>query len=498
MPTRLPLTAEQQQAAATTAAHAFIVAAPGAGKTTVAAERFGVARYLASRPGLRTLGASFARSATQELLQRVRGRWGTHATCWPNDVKTLDGIHCELVRHLLTTGILRWPGGRTELTVLDTWRGQAGARYLIPGQGWHQVVTVQGNDIISIGQVIRDAGYRIGTKAAFESHLTAGVCTHAEIRAVLREILRSNELRPMLGDYLRSTTSSLIVDEVFDADELDVALILLAGRSGIPTTLIGDPWQALYEFRGARPELVPWLVERESYKTFPVLHSFRFITPEMQHLAVELRAGHGVEVASGSTAYVDVVLASEWDMLWQTDARVLPVSFGRINNQTDAAIVLLLDQVVTAHFGHPALFAQEAMTLLGLDPETIRAEGAARLRPVLQTLGAATPQATARAIEQLRRALRNLGSPRRLRTLPAASEEQQQARLHALALRLNDRSCIPGMTIHQAKGREWNAVGVRLKRTQVERLSSGLTQASSDDRAIYVALTRARQVALLV
>jgi DNA helicase II / ATP-dependent DNA helicase PcrA len=41
MPTRLPLTAEQQQAAATTAAHAFIVAAPGAGKTTVAAERFG-------------------------------------------------------------------------------------------------------------------------------------------------------------------------------------------------------------------------------------------------------------------------------------------------------------------------------------------------------------------------------------------------------------------------------------------------------------------------
>jgi DNA helicase-2/ATP-dependent DNA helicase PcrA len=399
---------------------------------------------------------------------------------------------------LLTTGVLRWPGGHTELTVLDTWRGQTGARYLIPGQGWHRVVTLQGNDVISIGQLIGRAGYGIGARAAFESHLMAGVCTHDEIRAVLRKVLRSDELRPVLGDYLRSTTSSLIVDEVFDADRLDIALILLAGRSGIPTTLIGDPWQALYEFRGARPELVPWLVERENYETFPVLHSFRFITSEMQRLAVDLRAGHGVTVTAGSTAYVDVVLASEWDMLWQTDTRVLPLSFGRINNQTDAAIVLLLDQVVTAHFGHPALFAQEAMTLLGLDPETIRAEGAARLRPVLQILGAATPQATARAIEQLRRALRDLGSPRRLRTLPAASEEQQQTRLHALALRLNHRSCIPGMTVHQAKGREWNAVGVRLKQVQVERLSRGLSEASSDDRAIYVALTRARQIVRLV
>jgi DNA helicase-2/ATP-dependent DNA helicase PcrA len=492
------LTAEQQRAAATTAAHAFIVAAPGAGKTTVAAERYGVARYLTSRPGLRTLGASFARSATQELRQRVQGRWGIHATCWPNDVKTLDAIHCELVRHLLTTGILRWPGGHTELTVLDTWRGQTGARYLIPGQGWHRVATLQGNDVISIGQVIRGAGYGIGARVAFESHLMAGVCTHGEIRAVLREVLRSDELRSVLGDYLRSTTSSLIVDEVFDADNLDIALILLAGRSGIPTTLIGDPWQALYEFRGARPELVPWLVQRESYETFPVLRSFRFITSEMQRLAVDLRAGHGVTVSAGSTAYVDVVLASEWDMLWQADTRVLPLSFGRINNQTDAAIVLLLDQVVTAHFGRPALFAQEAMTLLGLDPETIRAEGAARLRPVLEILGAATAQATARAIEQLRRALRDLGSPRRLRTLPAASEEQQQTRLHALALRLSDRSCIPGMTIHQAKGREWNAVGVRLKQVQVERLNRGLSEASSDDRAIYVALTRARQTVRLV
>jgi DNA helicase II / ATP-dependent DNA helicase PcrA len=126
---------------------------------------------------------------------------------------------------------------------------------------------------------------------SFDTHLAAGVCTHEEIRAVLRGVFRNDELRSIVAEYLRRTTSALIVDEVFDANDLDVALILLAGSSGIPTTLIGDPWQALYEFRGAQPELVPKLVETQGYETCPVTRSFRFTTPEMQQLAAELRTG---------------------------------------------------------------------------------------------------------------------------------------------------------------------------------------------------------------
>jgi len=492
------LTAEQRHAAAATAAHAFIVAAPGAGKTTVAAERYGVSRYLGTEPGLRTLGVSFARSATQELRHRVQERWGTRAVGWPNDVKTLDAFHCELVRYLLVTGTLRWPGGHTELTVLDTWRGQHNARYLVPDQGWRRAANVSGRDVASVGVRINRRGYGIGAKGHFEAHLAAGVCTHEEIRAVLRAVFQRDELRSAIVDYLRSTISSLIVDEVFDANNLDVALILLAAQSGIPTTLIGDPWQALYEFRGAQPELVPKLVETQGYETFAVPYSFRFTTSEMQHLAAELRAGRGVVVQPGATADVDVVLAPEWDMLWNTDARVLPLSFGRVDNQTDAAIVLLLDQVVTAHFGRAAIFAQEAITLLGLDPDIVRTEGTALLRPVLETLSPATPEATASAIQQLRGALKILGSPRRLGALPAVGEAEQQKRLHALALRLNNSGCVPGMTIHQAKGKEWTAVGVRLKPAQAERLQTGLTEANPDDRALYVAFTRAREAARLI
>jgi DNA helicase-2/ATP-dependent DNA helicase PcrA len=48
------------------------------------------------------------------------------------------------------------------------------------------------------------------------------------------------------------------------------------------------------------------------------------------------------------------------------------------------------------------------------------------------------------------------------------------------------------MTIHQAKGKEWDRVGVRINDSQTKRLEEGLDQAIEGDRALYVALTRAR------
>lgn len=65
--------------------------------------------------------------------------------------------------------------------------------------------------------------------------------------------------------------------------------------------------------------------------------------------------------------------------------------------------------------------------------------------------------------------------------------------------RLDNRGeCIPGMTIHQAKGKEWPAVGVRLNSAQINRIQTGLSETSTEDRAIYVALTPACECARLV
>jgi superfamily I DNA/RNA helicase len=49
------------------------------------------------------------------------------------------------------------------------------------------------------------------------------------------------------------------------------------------------------------------------------------------------------------------------------------------------------------------------------------------------------------------------------------------------------------MTIHQAKGREWTNAGVRMLAGEQRQLGRGLSQREQSDRALYVALTRAKQ-----
>lgn len=149
MQTHLRLTDEQLHAATGLGRFTFIEASPGSGKTTVAAERFGVQRYLDGDPGRGIRAVSFTRSATRELDGRVARRWGATAARWPNRVTTLDSMHWELVSYLLKGGHVRWPAGHTEIEVLDVWRGQSGSHYLTTGNGYRRVATLSGAAVVS-------------------------------------------------------------------------------------------------------------------------------------------------------------------------------------------------------------------------------------------------------------------------------------------------------------------------------------------------------------
>lgn len=491
MPPRRPLTREQRTAATTEATRAFIVAAPGSGKTTVAAERFGVLRYDTPADTRRILALSFTRSARGELAARIRSRWGGAALTWPHQAWTLDALFVEILIFLLRRGVVSWPDGHTKLTVLDTWRGQRGARWLTPDSGFRRVATLQGTKVRSRGIKVTTAGYHIGTKQPFEEHLAAGRCTHAEIRHVIGAVLRQPELRAEVADYLTLGTKGVIVDEVFDANELDLELVRLAAAAGISTTVIGDPWQALYEFRGARPELVPLLVEHEGFKELPITSSFRFETPGMIEIAEAARTGQPITLdVTTDVAVCDVILASRWDTLWDGSDCVLPLSFGKLDNLTDAAIALLLDRLVQGRFGRSAHYAEEAAVLLGLTKDKLRANGNL-LGAVLEILRPGTPKAAEGAIDVLRSVLKLLGSTRRLSRLRDESEAVQHRRLLALARRMNQPHVVAGMTVHQAKGREWPIVGVRLTEGEAAKLAAGLRQDRIDDRVLYVAITRA-------
>jgi DNA helicase-2/ATP-dependent DNA helicase PcrA len=494
---RLPLTEEQKDAVGAPAGRLFIEAAPGAGKTTVAAERFGVLRFnQRSRGAGPIVAVSFTRSATGELHRRVRRRWGSSALSWPHRVMTIDSLVCNIVGHLLREGVIRWPGDHTSLEVLDDWRGHRGYRWLI-ANSYRRAATIDSNGIVtSVGRPVVNPRAGIGSRAEFHRHLEAGRCTHEEVRDVLAAVLRSATRRQSVVYFLSAAAVHLVVDEVFDANGLDLRLVDLACEANIPVTLVGDPWQALYGFRGARPDLVPKLLAARGFASLPLSHSFRFQSRGMIDLSRALRAGGPVSLEGGND--YDVVLASQWDQLWGAPDHVLPVSFGRTTNKTDAAAIVLRDHLVYSTFNQHAIFLPEALVLLGLDQDTYRSEGATVLGGVVEKIAGSGEDAPVKGLKALRNAMKDLGAARRPPSGTPDNEQRQVDRLTALAARVRcGERLVPGMTIHQAKGREWDFVGVRLSDTELGRLAVGLDQSVESDRALYVALTRAKRVCAL-
>lgn len=490
---RPPLTDEQKRAATSPADRVFIEASPGSGKTTVATERYGVSRFGLTTDGRGVLALSFARSARGELHERVRQRWGANAMRWPHKVWTLDHLHWAIVQHLIGSGAIEWPGGCTELQVVDSWKGHKKSRWREAG-GYRVGLYVQNGKVKIGGGEVGPAAQAFTAGVPYREHLQNGLCTHTEIRSVLASAITKNStLQAVVTEFLTGTISSLIVDEVFDGNGLDLSIVAGAANGGVPTTLIGDPWQALYAFRGAQPAHVPTLVTSLKFDPCPISQSFRFKTTAMQGLAANLRAGQPVTIPSGQASDCDVVLASEWLRLWACSTDVLPFSFGRPSNRIDAAIALLVDQVVTQRFDAVSTFGSDAAVLLGLDPHVMRTAGPAQFSPVLAALAGGTDNDAQAALTLLRTTLRDMGSVN-ITNLTPAKMADRHGRLVRLAQRLEKPDVIPGLTVHQAKGREWRRVGVLLTSGEHQRLMAGLSQDSETDRLLYVGLTRAREV----
>src|SRR5205807_1734321 len=148
--------------------------------------------------------------------------------------------------------------------------------------------------VTSTGRRVVSPRAGIGSLDDFHRHLNAGRCTHEEVRDVLVAALRFPAMREAIVKLLSSSVAHVVVDEIFDANNLDLALVDLACEANIAVTLVGDPWQALYGFRGARPELVPKILTKWEFESLPLSHSFRFQSQEMKDLSACLREGRPV------------------------------------------------------------------------------------------------------------------------------------------------------------------------------------------------------------
>lgn len=487
---RPDLTADQLRAVGTRLQKVFIEAGPGAGKTTVAAERFGVVRYCRTPRGTRgVVAASFTISASNELRQRILSRWGPSALDGNSRVRTIDAELLAILTFLLRTGRVTWPGGRTDVTPRDSWAGHPRRTYR-PKQWRGYVPQLVGAEVRSVrGALWSRTGFN---KGDLDVLLKEGHCLHEEVREVVATALRDPELRAAVVEHRRQTVSHFIVDEIFDADLLDVELIAIHCEANVPVTLVGDRWQALYEFRNAQPAQVQQALTSLGFVRFEVLQSHRYNTAEARELARRVRGKPMPPPPSAVADGLNVVLAPAWGDLWEGPPWVLPISFGAVRDRTDALITLFLDHILRKRSGEPAHCRPEALFVLGLDPQSPDT-WPHLFEPLEAVLVNTTPNRAVNALLELRRlapTIRGTGQTVQARRI-APQEARAVLRMRQIAARLGHRgSFVRGLSIHQAKGQEWKYVGVRLSNDDLAALGRGLDIDSDRHRRLYVALTR--------
>lgn len=484
---RPDLSKQQRTAILTRSTLSFVESAPGSGKTTVAAERFGVLHHTRNddTDSRGIVAVSFARSAVSELRTRIVTRWGSRTVQRPNRVTTMDGLHRCLVQFLLLRGLIVWPGGVTQPTLIDSWARQRGATRVRPGTGQNQrwELCLNGTTLAPTYRAVESAcwGMLFAKKDDWIASLSEGVCTHDEIRQIVGLALGKIDLRDAIDAYLQRSFKHVIVDEAFDLNGLDALLVRRAIESGVGVTLVGDPWQALYEWRGARPDMVHEILADYNFDDFPIPRSYRFKTDETIELARSLRAREPVVVPQAKTR-PDVVIAAEWDHLPTSGPDVIPLSFGQLDCQADASLSLLLDQVTRARLGIESLGQAEAMRCLRREQETLDLQSSLT---ILRNPAIALEE----VMDHLRSATKVSG--RRKPSLPA---KRVPSRLLRLALLrgwiITEQSYVPGLTFHQAKGREWGTVDVALAAAAQRALAKGLDPTNELHRKIYVGLTR--------
>ena len=468
-----------------------VVSAPGSGKTTIAAERYGYLRY--QRGDIRgVLGVTFNRAAAAELRRRIHARWGASCIRSAHRVVTFDHLHVDLLTQLLRLGKVKWPNGIMTLDGHDDYRGFKGYRFL-PISSYERFASLDASgSVISKGRKVAKSGPGIGSAADHRAVLHSGAVSHEDVRNILHAALQLDDLQHFAANWLSENYRALVIDEVYDADRLDLYVAYLAAEAGLSVTLIGDPWQALYKWRGAKPEVVGKLLSgtSEPFKAYEQPESFRFHGDQMPQLAVDLRAGLGATLPGVVSSQVDVALARNWAQLWSVGDNILPLAFHTVNNATDAALNLLLDVVTRSRLGTQSFGREGAIMKLGLDREQFLARQDEVLSPLILTLREG--KAKSQVLDDLRGAIKSFG----VRRPPRLSDEKEAAavlQLSQLAARLNQPDVIPGLTVFQAKGGEWERVGLVLSRAQVATLASGLHELDEEHSIIYVAITRAKR-----
>ena len=241
---------------------AFVEACPGAGKTGAIVARIArIAPTLPPRHGLAIL--SFTNSAIEEFIARCHAFGLDRALCHPGFVGTFDaflrqlffaptGIEGVLLR---PTVVDSWEtlGVDVRLRGANAFRGEgveldkfdALSNEINPGSIGHTALRahVQANQ----------AAYQQAAAQRRRGMRNKGYLSAADVRVEVLRLFERAEWSTALGRALAARFHEVIVDEAQDCNPLDCQIIAWLRDKGVTVTVVADPDQAIYGFRHGNP-----------------------------------------------------------------------------------------------------------------------------------------------------------------------------------------------------------------------------------------------------
>ncbi len=226
----------------------LIIAGPGTGKTRVLTHR---AAHLIGRGLLdpkKVLAVTFTQRAATEMEERLERLLGPQ---YGGDVRvqTLHAWGLEFIRRFW-----RVMGLRREPSVADeaarSWALEAAIKKM--GGGLEGLETKKGLETISRW---KQAGVKGGMGEVLKIYNAelreAGLVDYDDLLSLPLQFLREKE---DIREEIREEIGHLFVDEFQDLNPLQMALIELLLGPKTCVTVVGDPDQSIYGFRGASPE----------------------------------------------------------------------------------------------------------------------------------------------------------------------------------------------------------------------------------------------------
>ncbi|MBK5275285.1 MAG: ATP-dependent helicase [Desulfuromonadales bacterium] len=234
---------------------AFITACPGAGKTRVMVER--AREILSSRYDARGIAfLSFTRAAVSELENRLRREALLSSPAFPHFIGTFDSFiwqffiapfgipDTEAVPHLIPDMGSRivQPFDKAQpltFSCFDRSTGKIDAAAAIRS----------GFNISNKGPAIIKA-YETSAKKMLARFRERGELDFEDARVLAVTRLANEDFAVRFSLVLAARFSEVIVDEAQDCNPADLEIIRWLRDAGIPTKVVCDPHQSIYEFRG--------------------------------------------------------------------------------------------------------------------------------------------------------------------------------------------------------------------------------------------------------